>query len=323
MRHLLTLGLLLGLAATPSLAAAAPLRVVTSFSVLADMVEQVGGDHVTVESLVGPDSDSHVYSPSPVDARHIAQADLVVFNGLQLEGWMNRLLDASDYQGVTVVATDGIEPRAFSGADHGEARDGHDAHDHEGHDAHDHDHEHAHDHGNLDPHAWLDVGRAKQYIVNIRAGLIEADPAHADDYRAAATRYLGELDALDTEIHTLIDAIPEERRVVVTGHDAFEYFGAAYGVRFLSPVGLNTAAEPAAADMAQLVDFLKDNRIPALFYENITSPALIRQLAEETGIPVAGTLYSGALAKEGEASTYIGMMRHDAQTMHDGLAGGQ
>ncbi|WP_136065533.1 metal ABC transporter solute-binding protein, Zn/Mn family [Modicisalibacter radicis] len=314
-----------------------PLNVVTSFSVLADMVEQVGGEHVAVTSLVGPDSDSHVFSPSPADARRLAEADLVVFNGLQLEGWMSRLLDAGNYQGVTVTATDGIEPLAFSDADHGAAQDEHDhaghAHDHGEHDhehaAHDHEHDHEHGehagdehhHGDLDPHAWLDVARAEQYVINIRDGLIEIDPEHRKEYRAATQRYLGELEALDGEIRELMADIPAERRTVVTGHDSFSYFGEAYDVRFLSPVGLNTAAEPAAAELARLVDFIEDNRVTALFYENITSPALIRQLAEETDLPVAGTLYSGALAGDGEASTYVGMMRHNARTMHDGLSG--
>ncbi|MBZ9567071.1 metal ABC transporter solute-binding protein, Zn/Mn family [Modicisalibacter tunisiensis] len=318
MRHALLAGLIVGLSGvTTASQAAEPLDVVASFSVLADMAEQVGGEHVEVTSLVGPDSDSHVYTPSPVDVRRIAGADLVIFNGLQLEGWMNRLLDASGYRGVKVVATDGIDPLHFTGADHGE-----DGAEGDGHDDHAEHAEHAtHDHGDLDPHAWLDVGRAEQYVANIRDGLIAADPAHADAYRRRADDYLTRLDSLDAEIHRLIDAIPASRRVVVSGHDAFDYFADAYGVRFLSPVGLNTAAEPAAADMASLIDFLKHNRIPALFYENITSPALIRQLAEETGIPVAGTLYSGALAAEGEAATYEGMMRHNAKTMHDGLAG--
>jgi len=300
MHHRLLSGLICGalaLGAAGSAQARESLNVVTSFSVLADMVEQVGGEHVTVTSLVGPDSDSHVYSPSPADARKLAEADLVVFNGLQFEGWMNRLLAAGNYQGVTVTATDGIAPLAFSGAD----RD--------------------HGQGELDPHAWLDAARAEQYVVNIRDGLTEVDPQHAEDYRTAAQRYLEALDALDSEIRELMSAIPAEQRTVVSGHDTFAYFGAAYDVRFLSPVGLNTAAEPAAAELARLVDFIEDNQVPALFYENITSPALIRQLAEEADLPVAGTLYSGALASDGEAGSYVGMMRHNAQTIHDGLSG--
>jgi zinc/manganese transport system substrate-binding protein len=313
MRQSLALGLMLAFA-TPIAHADQPLQVVTSFSVLADMVEQVGGERVEVASLVGADSDTHVFTPSPSDAMRLAEADLVVFNGLQLEGWMQRLLDASEYAGALVVASEGIETLASNGHDHASHGDEHGEHGDERHDEH--------EHGDTDPHAWLDVARGQQYVANIRDGLIEADPANSKAYRRNATTYLAELEALDAEIHELIGSIPEARRVVVTGHDAFGYFADAYHVRFLSPVGLNTAAAPSAADMGRLVDVIRDNNVQALFHENITSPALIRQLAEEAGLPIAGTLYSGALAAEGEGSTYVGMMRHNATLMHDGLAHG-
>lgn len=324
MRQSLALGLMLAFA-TPIAHADQPLQVVTSFSVLADMVEQVGGERVEVASLVGADSDTHVFTPSPSDAMRLAEADLVVFNGLQLEGWMQRLLDASEYAGTLVVASDGVETLAGDAHDHGhlEHADEHHGDEHANHTEEHHDEPAGHDeHGSVDPHAWLDVARGQQYVANIRDGLIEADPANSEAYRQNSTAYLAELEALDAEIHELIGSIPEARRVVVTGHDAFGYFADAYDVRFLSPVGLNTAAAPSAADMGRLVDVIRDNNVQALFHENITSPALIRQLAEEAGLPIAGTLYSGALASEGEASTYAGMMRHNATLMHDGLAHG-
>lgn len=325
MRHSLALGLLLAIV-TPAAHADEPLQVVTSFSILADMVEQVGGERVEVTSLVGPDSDTHVFSPSPSDARHLAEADLVVINGLQFEGWMERLIDASGYTGTRVVASDGIEPLAAGDAapaehgheEHAEEHGGHTEHDAHT-DEHAHVDEHGHAHGTADPHAWLDVERGQQYIINIRDGLIAADPAHAEAYRQGAEQYLAELEALDKEIHALLGAIPESQRVVITGHDAFGYFAEAYDVRFLSPVGLNTASVPSAANMARLVDVIRDNNVQALFHENITNPAIIRQLAEEAGLPIAGTLYSGALASQGEASTYAGMMRHNAELIHDGL----
>ncbi|TDX29561.1 zinc/manganese transport system substrate-binding protein [Modicisalibacter xianhensis] len=339
MRRLLALGLIAGTTGLALPAWADPLRVVTSFSVLTDMVEQVGGEQVEVTSLVGRDSDTHAFSPSPGDARRIAEADLVVFNGLQLEGWMERLIEASSYRGPLVVASRGITPL---GGDEAHADDGHvqkgdahgshdaEAHGHEdhghGHDEPSHDHEHeaegheGHDHGEMDPHAWLDVTRAQQYVVNIRDGLIEADPGHAETYRRNAAGYLDELAALDEEIHVLMADIPVENRLVVTGHDSFNYFADAYDVRFLSPVGLSTVNEPSAALMARLIDTLEEQQVKALFYENITNPALIEQLAEEAGLPIAGTLYSGALAADGDASTYAGMMRHNATRIHDALA---
>ncbi|MCA8866021.1 MULTISPECIES: metal ABC transporter solute-binding protein, Zn/Mn family [unclassified Halomonas] len=319
-------------------------QVVTSFSILADMVENVGGDHVDVTSLVAADGDAHVYSPSPGDARSLANADLVVFNGLLFEGWMERLISASDYSGAVVTATDGIQPLSFAEHDdhdghdheghghdehaheeHGHEEHGHEEHGHDDHDHEEHDHaahadEHAgHEHGDEDPHAWQDMQQAKVYVANIRDGLIAADADNADTYRANAEQYLQEMAEVDAEIRALIDEIPASTSVI-TGHDSFGYFSSAYGVTFLSPVGLSTEADPSGASMAALVDVIEQENVKALFHENMTNQSIITQLAEETGLPIAGTLYADALASEGEASTYLGMMRHNAQVLHDALA---
>ena len=309
--------------ALPAAIAADRVQVVTSFSILGDIVENVGGEHVDVTLLVGADGDSHVYSPRPGDARALAEADLVVFNGLLFEGWMERLIESSDYKGPLVTATDGIEKLAYSGHshDHGDHHDHEHDHDH----GHDHDHEHGDDHGHdhvhgeFDPHAWQDMERARVYITNIRDGLIKADEANADEYRANADSYLAEMAEVDAEIRELISEIPSSTSVI-TGHDSFGYFSNAYGIHFLSPVGLSTEVEPSGASMAELVDVINDQNVQALFHENMTNPAVIQQLSEETGLPIAGTLYADALASEGEASTYLGMMRHNAQTLHDSLA---
>lgn len=300
--------------ALPAAMANERVQVVTSFSILADMVENVGGEHVEVTSLVAADGDAHVYSPSPGDARALANADLVVFNGLLFEGWMERLISASDYSGTLVTATDGIEPLAFAGHDeHGHDEHGHDDHD-SGHEAHA-----DHDHGDEDPHAWQDMHQAEVYIANIRDGLIAADADNADAYRANAEQYLQEMAEVDAEIRALIDEIPASTSVI-TGHDSFGYFSSAYGVNFLSPVGLSTEADPSGASMAALVDVIAEENVQALFHENMTNQSIITQLSEETGLPIAGTLYADALAAEGEASTYLGMMRHNAQVLHDALA---
>ena len=309
------------LLALPAAMANERVQVVTSFSILADMVENVGGEHVEVTPLVAADGDAHVYSPSPGDARSLANADLVVFNGLLFEGWMERLISASDYNGPMVTATDGIEPLSFAAhEEHG--HDDHDEHDH-GHDDHDHEEhadEHAgHDHGNQDPHAWQDMHQAEVYIANIRDGLIAADADNADAYRANAEQYLQEMAEVDDEIRALIDEIPASTSVI-TGHDSFGYFSSAYGVTFLSPVGLSTEADPSGASMAALVDVIEQENVKALFHENMTNQSIITQLAEETGLPIAGTPYADALAAEGEASTYLGMMRHNAHVLHDALA---
>ncbi|WP_447554971.1 metal ABC transporter substrate-binding protein [Vreelandella sp. EE22] len=321
------------LLALPAAIAAERVQVVTSFSILADMVENVGGEHVEVSALVGPDGDAHVYSPRPGDARALAEADLVVFNGLLFEGWMDRLLDSSDYQGRLVTATDGIEPLDYHAHDHGHDHEhshdhGHDhSHEHEhdhGHDhSHGHDHGHDHDtdhvHGDFDPHAWQDMAQAEVYIANIRDGLIDVDEENADDYRANAERYLEDMAELDSEIRELISEVPSSTSVI-TGHDSFGYFASAYGVRFLSPSGLSTEVEPSGASMAALVDVINAEGVQALFHENMTNPAVIQQLAEETGLEIAGTLYADALASEGPASTYLGMMRQNAELLHSALA---
>ena len=319
------------LLALPAAIAAERVQVVTSFSILADMVESVGGEHVDVTSLVGPDSDAHVYSPTPRDARALTDADLVVFNGLLFEGWMERLIDSSDYAGPLVTATDGIDKLEYRGQDdehahghddhddHGHDDHGHDDHGHDDHGHDDHGHDHDHDHGDYDPHAWQDLAMGKVYVANIRDGLIEADPDNAEAYTANAERYINEIDATDAEIRALLTEVPSGSSVI-TGHDSFGYFASAYGLRFLSPVGLSTEAEPSAANMARLIDVIREQNVQALFHENMTSPAIINQLAEETGLTVAGTLYADALASEGEASTYLGMMRHNAQILHDALA---
>ncbi|MEQ5803513.1 zinc ABC transporter substrate-binding protein [Halomonas sp. H10-9-1] len=328
MRPPLPASIALGLAALltlPSTHADERMQVLASFSILADMVENIGGEHVAVTALVGPDSDAHVYSPRPTDARALAEADLVVFNGLQFEGWMERLIDASDYAGPLVTTTDGIRQLDYHGQDDHDAH-GHDDHDDHGHDDHGHDdhghddHDHDdHDHGDLDPHGWQDLNAGKVYVANIRDGLIQADPGNADAYSANAERFLDEIAATDAEIRALIDEIPSSTSVI-TGHDSFGHFAHAYGLRFLAPQGLSTEADPSAADMAALIEVIREQEVRALFHENMTSPALLEQLAEETGLPIAGTLYADALASEGEASTWLGMLRHNANTLHDALA---
>jgi zinc/manganese transport system substrate-binding protein len=308
--------------ALPAAMADDRVQVVTSFSILADMVENVGGEHVDVTSLVGPDGDAHVYSPSPGDARALASADVVVFNGLLFEGWMERLIESSDYTGALVTATNGIQPRALAKHDHQEhshEEHSHDGHDHDhGHDDHDHGH-HDHEHGDDDPHAWQDMQQARVYVANIRDGLIEADSANAESYQANAERYLAAIDEADREIRELLSDIPASASVI-TGHDSFGYFSSAYGVNFLAPVGLSTEADPSGASMAALVDVIEQENVQALFHENMTNQAIINQLAEETSLPIAGTLYADALASEGEASTYLGMMRHNANVLHSALA---
>jgi zinc/manganese transport system substrate-binding protein len=264
-------------------------RVVASFSILGDLVRNVGGDRLEVATLVGPESDAHAFSPTPADARTLGAAKAVVVNGLGLEGWMTRLVKASGSKAPVVVASQGIATRTVEGA--------------------------------IDPHAWQSVANAKIYVANIRDGLSKADPAGRSTYEANAAGYLGKLDALEREVRAAIGQIPAERRKIITTHDAFGYFGAAHGLTLIAPEGVSTEAEPSARDVARIIRQIKIQNIPALFMENIVDPRLMRQIAKETGARVGGTLYSDALsAPAGPAPTYIDMMRHNVGELSKALA---
>lgn len=294
----------LTLFALPALAE--PLKVVATFTIIGDMVRQVGGDTVAVTTLVGPDGDAHVFEPTPADARALGGADLVVVNGLGMEGWIDRLVKASGYKGPVVVASTGV--KAIAGEEeHGEKGHAH-GHDHD----HDHDHGHGHDHGAFDPHAWQSVANARLYADNILKGLTAAAPAQADALRANHAAFAAKLDALDADIRKAIAAIPRKERKIVTSHDAFGYYAKAYGVTFLAPVGMSTESEAAAGDIARLIRQIKKEKIKAVFVENIADPRLLQQITRETGARIGGRVYSDALSPaDGPAATYVDMMRHN------------
>ena len=279
---------------------AEPLRVVASFSILADLARTVGGDRVEVTALVGPKGDAHVYQPTPADAKTLLGADLVVVNGLGFEGFIDRLLAASGYTGPIVTAAAGVAPLVLE----------------EGEEEHEEHPADAHDHGPTDPHAWQDVGNAGLYVAAITDGLCAVDAAGCDAYRSNAATYAAELKALDVDIRSRIAAIPESRRLVITSHDAFGYFGAAYGVRFVAPQGISTDSEASASDVAALIRQIRDTGVKVIFVESISDPRLSRQIAAETGASIGASLYSDALSAPGEgADTYTAMMRHNADAM--------
>lgn len=277
----------------------AKLPVVATFSILGDIVSNVGGDRVTVKTLVGPNGDAHVYSPSPADAKTVADAKVVVTNGLGFEGWLARLIKSSNTKAPNIVASKGIKPRKLAGG-------------------HSHDHDHGHAGG--DPHAWQSVANVKTYVVNIRDGLTAADPAGKATYEANAAAYLAKLDALDREVRDTISKIPPERRKIITTHDAFGYFKDAYGMDFIAPQGVSTDSEASARDVARIITQVKKQKIPAVFLENISDPRLLTRIASETGAKVGGTLYSDALTDEkGPAPTYIDLIRHNIRTLSAAL----
>jgi zinc/manganese transport system substrate-binding protein len=306
-RLLAAAALMVGAAAGSPSTAAEPLKVVVSFSILGDLVANVGGDRVELTTLVGLDSDAHVYEPRPADARATAAADLVVVNGLGFEGWLERLIEASGYSGQVVVASTGVDPLTL--ADGGEEIQP--AHV-EGH----------HDHVGIDPHAWQSIANSELYVRNIRDALCVADASDCAYYQANAGRYLAGLRDLDASIRDAFRAVPKERRKVITTHDAFRYFAEAYEVTFLAPVGVSTDSEASAADVAKLVEQIRAEGVTALFVENVSDPRLIEQIARETGAAPGGELYSDALSEaDGPASTYVAMMRHNAEALLSAMPG--
>ncbi|MCY4011424.1 MAG: zinc ABC transporter substrate-binding protein [Gammaproteobacteria bacterium] len=276
------LGALAVLAASASRPRAADrLNVVATFTILGDMVRNVGREHVALTTLVGPNADAHVYEPTPADARTLARADLVVVNGLGFEGWIDRLVKVSGYKGPVVVASEGVAALTVEG-------------------------------NQPDPHAWQDLANGRLDVANIARALAAADPAHADEFRRRAEAYDRELATLDRDIRGQLDAFPQDRRKVITSHDAFRYFGRAYGIDFRAPVGLSTESEPSAGELATLIRQMQDEGIRALFVENITDPRLVEQLAREAGAVIGGRLYSDSLSgPNGPAPTYLDMFRHN------------
>jgi zinc/manganese transport system substrate-binding protein len=270
------------------------LKVLATFSILADIVKNVGGERVDVATLVGPNGDAHVYEPAPADARKVADAKVVFVNGLGFEGWMSRLVKASGTKATVVVASAGVTPRKLQ--ENGQSE--------------------------IDPHAWQSVDNVKVYVANVRDALIAADPAGKPDYQANATAYLGRLDALDREVRAALAAIAPGRRKLISTHDAFGYFAEAYGIDLIAPQGVSTDAEPSARDVARIVTQIKMQNIPAVFLENIADPRLMRQIAQESGARIGGTLYSDALTEpNGAAPTYIALVRHNIEQIAAALAG--
>jgi zinc/manganese transport system substrate-binding protein len=274
-------------------------KVVTTFSILADFVKNVGGDRVEITSLVPVNGDAHVYAPSPADAKKLADAKVVFTNGLGFEGWIPRLVKSSATKAAVVVATKGIKPRKSEEKGHG--------------------HGHSHD-ADADPHAWQSVANAKIYVANIRDALVAADPAGKATYEANAAAYTSKLDVLEAEVKGQVGSIPADRRRVITTHDAFGYFKAAYGLDFIAPQGVSTESEASAKDVAKIIVQIKKQKIPAVFMENVSDPRLLERIAAETGAKVGGTLYSDALTDEkGPAPTYIDMMKHNIRTLSAAL----
>jgi zinc/manganese transport system substrate-binding protein len=277
------------------------LKVVATFSILGDMVRNVGGERVEVATLVGPNGDAHVYSPTPADGRRLTEAKIVFTNGLKFEGWIDRLVKSSGTRAEKVEAAKGV--KLLKGEEEGQG------------------HGHDHGHGGSDPHAWQSIGNAKIYVANIRDALIAADEAGKATYQANAASYLKRLDEVEAEVKGLVAKIPLERRRIITSHDAFGYFEEAYGIDVVAPQGVSTESEASAKDVARIIQQIKRERIAAVFVENVSDARLMERIAKETGATIGSRVYSDALSEpNGPAGTYIDMMRHNIRAFSAALS---
>ncbi|MFF7709374.1 metal ABC transporter solute-binding protein, Zn/Mn family [Pseudomonas sp. NPDC007930] len=283
--------LLLLALAMPLAAQAEPVKVLTSFSILADMARQIGGEHIALTNIVGPDSDAHTYETTPSDGRNVQQAALIVENGLDFEPWLDRLVTSTETHAKVIKASDGVQARTME-------EDGQTI---------------------PDPHAWNSLANARVYADNILKGLDAVDPAHAADYQRNHDAYVAKIDALLKVAASTFNSLPAGNKRIVTSHDAFGYLGQAYGIQFIAPQGISTEREATAADVAGLVRQIREQHIKAVFMENISDSRLLKQIAAESGARVGGTLYSDALAAEGLASTYLGFYRSNIETLGKAL----
>ncbi|MBC2653981.1 metal ABC transporter substrate-binding protein [Pseudomonas sp. MSSRFD41] len=292
MRALLVLSSLLLSLCLSSAQAADKIAVVTSFSILADMTREVGGEHVRISNLVGADEDAHTYEPTPDDAKALLGARLIIKNGLGFEPWLDRLVASTATPATVITASRGVIPRSLE-------EDGENI---------------------PDPHAWHNLANSELYVNNITKALIAADPAHRSDYERNSQAYLKRIYQLLAEAKAKLGALPPGNRRIVTSHDAFGYLGQAYGIEFLAPQGLSTEREPSAAEVAALITQIRAARVKAVFMENIKDARLLKQIAAESGAHIGGTLYSDALSASGPASTFTGLFEYNLNTLYDALS---
>jgi len=293
MRVVLVLfSLLLSMSISALAAAAEKLQVVTSFSILADMTHQVGGEHIQITNMVGADADAHTYEPTPDDAKALLNAKLIIKNGLGFEPWLDRLVTSTETTAPVISASHGVIPRSLD--EDGETVP--------------------------DPHAWHNLANSELYIANITKALIAADPANRADYQRNSQAYLKQIYALLAEAKNKLGSLPPGNRKIVTSHDAFGYLGQAYGIEFMAPQGLSTERDPSAAEVAALITQICQAKVKAVFMENIKDARLLKQIADESGAKIGGTLYSDALAASGPASTFAGLFEYNLNTLYEALS---
>ena len=297
------------------LPAAGPTEIVTTSNIVADWVKRAGGERVDVFSLLPHNADPHTFQPGARDIARVADADLVLTIGLGLEaGWLGELIEnASRDHGSIVELGDSVDPLAFM------EMEGHQEEEAEDEVASE---EEGPDHGQLDPHFWFDPNRVKHAVNDIAARLSAMDPDGSNFYRANAEAYSQELDELDSWIKEQISTIPEDRRLLVTSHDSFQYFATAYGFEVVAAVfpGGTTEREPSAQEIAELIDEINEAGAPAVFTETMVSDTLAARIAEEVGASIINGLYTGSLSDfGGDAGSYIDLMRYNTLTIVEAL----
>ena len=283
----------------------AAVEVVATYSILGDLVENVGGGSVQLTILVGPNGDAHTFEPAPSDNAELAGADVVFENGLGFEPWLGDLYDSSGSEAERVAVTEDVETRPVAGEEHGHE---------EG--------EHGDDHGEVDPHVWHDVGNTVVMVESIRDALSRADPENAKAYKSNARAYITELEDLDADMQKQVDSIPEENRVLFTSHDTFGYFAGRYGFEVdtaLASVSTE-AGDPSAGEIAALVEEVERSGVPAIFADNVSGAGVMEGIAAEAGVELAPPLYTDALGDPGsEGGTYVRMVRYNVSTMSEAL----
>jgi ABC-type Zn uptake system ZnuABC Zn-binding protein ZnuA len=294
--------------------AAEPLKVVATFSILADWVQNVGGESIELTTIVPAGGDTHTFDPSPDQVASITEADIIFEIGLGFEPWLDDMVNASGASATRVAVSDGIEVLAFGDSNHDEHED-----EEEG--AHEDD---GHDHGSQDPHIWGDVQNATNAVSIIEQALADADPANAETFAANAAAYSTELEALDEHIRTETSSVPEERRKLVTTHDTFGYYAHAYDFEITGTAlnsGSTEGGDPSARDIAELIHTIEEAGVPAIFAENVSNNGLMETIAAEAGVELAPPLYTDALGEPGgEAGTYIDMMTWNTATIVEALS---
>lgn len=268
-------------------------NVVASASIFRDMAEQVGGEYVNTQSIVPIGADPHTYTPKPSDAKLVTEADLILINGLTFEGWINELIENSGTKAKVVLITEGVRPITSLVYDNAS-----------------------------DPHAWMDALNGVVYVQNIASALATVDPKHSAEYIKNAEAYKKEIKQADAYIKKQIQSIPADKRVLITSHDAFQYFGRAYGIELNAIQGISTEAEARAKDVQRVIQTIRQKNVPAIFIESTINPKLLKQISDDTGAQIGGELFADSLGEEdGPGGTYIKMLTHNAEVITNALTG--